>query len=298
MGGKTSIEWTEETWNPIAGCSIHSPGCAKCYAMKQAFRIEMMGTTTLYNGLTKKTKAGPVWTGALRAANDKVWNAPLRMKRPRMIFVNSMSDLFHEDLPVEWINRAFDIMEKADWHVYQILTKRSVEMNAYLSLRWAGKEPPKHIWIGVSVEDQKRADERIPNLLKTPAAVRFLSMEPLLEHVDISPYIWGRDVPCEQCPRDADCACGLVSRRDNGLPALSWIIIGGESGNGARDFEIEWARSVLHTTWPAHVKVFVKQLGAKPYKDGWLMKLKDRKGGDPEEWPADLRVREMPHAAA
>src|SRR5690606_2865902 len=233
MGDRSAIEWTEATWNPIVGCSVVSPGCTNCYAMKMPARIERMaagaGKWTHYHGTTHARKASAVWTGRLTLAPDEILTAPLRWKRPRRVFVNSMSDLFHEAVPDEWIDRVFAVMALAPQHTFQALTKRSGRMREYMNgiqskIPFLGRMPLERIhleaaahmegdggfmdvlkdrgnvyslypdapwplpnvWLGVSTEDQRRADERVPDLLATPAAVRFVSAEPLLGPIDFS----------------------------------------------------------------------------------------------------------------
>lgn len=314
MGDRTTIEWTEASWNPVRGCSIVSPGCTNCYAMRQAHRHA--GAGGAYANLTKMTKGGPVWTGRVRPV-PKLYDQPLRWRRPRRIFVNSMSDLFHEAISFDRIAGLFGVMAMAPQHTFQVLTKRPARareffkwiandadgptMGCVLSARvMCGTRSWKHepdddgppwplpnVWLGVSVEDQKRADERIPLLLRTPAAVRWISAEPLLGPVDLEPYIRG------------------LARV--GAPDLNWVVVGGESGPGARPFDIAWARSLRDQCKAAGVPFFLKQLGAMPREEGcepghvWigrnpamLRRLRHRKGGDPAEWPADLRVREYP----
>ena len=213
MADHTHIEWTDATWNPITGCSVTSPGCTNCYAMKLA------GTRLAHHpsraGLTRDTKAGPVWTGEVRL-NEQWLTQPLRWKRSRRVFVCAHADLFHESVPDEWIDRVFAVMALAPQHTFQVLTKRSARMREYLTSRWAhagydmnvsnriagvaaetdsrrwaalGRILPNwplpNVWLGVSVEDQERADERILDLLATPAAVRWISAEPLLGPVDL-----------------------------------------------------------------------------------------------------------------
>lgn len=272
MAGKTKIEWATDSWNPIAGCSVVSPGCTNCYAMNQASRIEHMGTAPHYAGLTKPSKGGPVWTGEVRLV-EHLLDVPLRWKRPRTIFVNSMSDLFHESVPDEWIDRVFAVMARAPQHTFQVLTKRSQRMRAYFhGLRGLAELggrpwPLPNVWLGVSCEDQARANERIPDLLETPATVRFVSAEPLLGPISFA-----------------------------GTPGLGWVIIGGESGPDARPFDPRWAEDIIGQCRRSSVPVFMKQMGSNtrfgsdPIKVAW----KSRKGGDPAEWPERMRVREMP----
>ena len=326
MADKSSIEWTDATWNPTRGCSLVSAGCTHCYAMRQAHRFS--GSGEAYEGLTRLTSDGPVWTGEVRLAEEKL-EEPLHWKKPRRIFVNSMSDLFHESLPDEAIDKVFAVMALCPQHIFQILTKRPERMRDYICNRdgWrrltecifqtvsehnldetlllgcieelrinpAGpdecwvKIPLLNIHLGVSAENQETADARIPWLLRTPAAMRFISYEPGLGPLNLN---------------NAD---------DDGLRAglkgaLHWVIIGGESGPGARPFDIQWARTVIAQCKAAGVPVFVKQLGKLPhYPPAWIngndslsprtaIDLKDKKGADwsESEWPEDLRVREYP----
>lgn len=322
----SKIEWTGETWNPIVGCSIVSPGCTNCYAMRMAARLERMGVAH-YAGTTQASKAGPVWTGKLALAPDHIIAKPLGVAKPTTWFVNSMSDLFHEDVPDEWIDRVFAVMALCPQHTFQVLTKRSDRMRAYLArhdvgLKWSFEwlriagEPMPHpdeavewtrrglpnVWLGVSAERQQEADARIPDLLATPAAVRFVSAEPLLGPIDFTARrLWnGR---CDACVDEGPCTAGDVG--------INWIIVGGESGHGARPMHREWAESIVGQCRTAGVAVFVKQMGAAyideqdgiagaalviPKDAPKVRRLRDRKGGEMAEWPADLRVREMPDA--
>jgi protein gp37 len=314
----TDIAWTDRTWNPTRGCSIVSPGCTNCYAMKLAHRFSGPGKP--YDGLTKQTpRSGPQWTGKVTTVESALLE-PLSWRKPQRVFVNSMSDLFHQDVPDAFIDQVFATMAAGHNHTFQVLTKRPERMRRYVSdsalqdrIHWAsldrfghtkdfdsqvdswvyGRWPLPNVWLGVSVEDQPRADERIPLLLQTPAVVRFISAEPLLGRVDVIDWMDHEcgDPPHGRCPAEID-----------------WVIVGGESGPGARSFNLEWARSIVKQCTAASVPVFIKQLGAKPFVqyevnggtftdpmirpgDG---KLADRKGGDMDEWPADLRVREFP----
>jgi len=268
MADKTGIEWTEATWNPIAGCSIVSPGCTNCYAMREAGR--WLRCEPKFAGLTQLSKAGQVWTGEVRLW-EKALDQPLRWKTPRRIFVNSMSDLFHEAVPDEWIDRVFGVMAVCKHHRFQVLTKRADRMRRYLQIRpgndlgqrWAyaaagvlgpGKDigpypgyPLPNVELGVSVEDQERADERIPKLLYTPAAVRWVSLEPLLGPVNLAMFI-ERDPMWRHLALDAPAA-------------LDWVVLGGESGPHARPMESAWARSVRDQCGTAGVPFFFKQWG-------------------------------------
>ena len=396
MADGTAIEWTEATWNPVAGCSVVSPGCKHCYAMKMAARIEAMqaalGKPTHYAGLTRPGKAGAVWTGKMAVAPDETMTQPLRWKKPRRIFVNSMSDLFHEDVADETIDRVFAVMALCPQHTFQILTKRAKRMREWFEERWQGtpaqrykvgnqvfdmpaggetgrehqveiavesvlegfphmidtdndalwtddgdlkirqyKWPLPNVWLGVSTEDQERANERIPDLLATPAAVRFLSCEPLLGPVNLRymRYESGDQLPAEMRVNEERCSLdalrgvtiwpgshyvspsiakrmrligGQVFESHGESRKIDLVIVGGESGPRSRPFDIEWARSIVAQCKAAGVAAFVKQLGARPYEVPLRsdpnyhrpLRLKNKKGGDTTEWPEDLRVRELP----
>jgi protein gp37 len=289
MADKTAIEWTDATWNPITGCSVVSPGCTNCYAMKLAgTRLKKHPTR---QGLTRDTKAGPVWTGEVRF-NETQLLEPLHWTRPRKIFVCAHGDLFHESVPNAWIDRVWAIMALTPHHTYQVLTKRSARLRQYLTdpatVRriineafrldcetgaWMSADhqiagdpilPLGNVWLGVSAEDQARADERIPDLLSTPAAVRFLSAEPLLGPIDL--YNGDPD------PRLG----GLIATEtfigdwwepgdDPKGPSrhgLDWVIVGGESGPGARPMHPDWIRSLRGQCEVADVDFHFKQHGA------------------------------------
>ncbi len=272
MGDKTGIEWTDATWNPIVGCSVTSPGCTNCYAMQMAGRLDRMGVAH-YAGLTQPSKAGPVWTGVLRQAPEATLLQPLRWRRPRRIFVNSMSDLFHENVPDDWIDLVFAVMALAPQHTFQVLTKRAERMRSYIETKrrnapeWilvtAGERVllpyeggwPTNVWLGVSVEDQVRADERIPHLLATPAAKRLLSCEPLLGPVDLT-NLGGVGSAKSYGAHGFTSLRGLCDR-----PAVDWVIVGGESGPRARPMHPDWARSLRDQCQTASVPFFFKQWG-------------------------------------
>ncbi len=274
MSDGTAIEWTEATWNPITGCSVTSPGCTNCYAMKLAGgRLRNHASRA---GLTVSTKAGPVWTGETRF-NEEWLDQPLRWKRPRMIFVCAHGDLFHESVPDEWIDRVFAVMALATQHTFQVLTKRSDRMRDYLSRRKSAKpvttplgdgtlgehpfsdelQPPKNIWLGVSVEDQARADQRIPDLLETPAAVRWLSCEPLLGPVDLT-MLHHDGITNIDALRGMH---GVLQPMLAECDKIDWIVVGGESGPGARPMHPQWARSLREQCAAASVPFFFKQWG-------------------------------------
>lgn len=303
----TKIEWTDETWNPVTGCTKVSPGCANCYIEDTIpFRIQHR----------KFRRVGNEERIDLRFHPERL-NQPLKWKRPRRVFVNSMSDLFHENVPELFILEVFLIMAMSPEHTYQILTKRPERMQAVIESIQSplgekfhaeiGKRtfapdmwPLANVWLGVSVENQYWADERIPLLLKTPAAVRFISYEPALKQVDFSKWLPMIGSRCydggychhecvSECWREAN--CGPLSEPE---PYLDQIIVGGESGSKARPCEdgIEVAiRSTIEQCKAANVSVFVKQLGSV-----WAREHADRisKGGDMKKWPEDLRIREFP----
>jgi protein gp37 len=273
VSDKTGIQWTDATWNPIRGCSRVSEGCRNCYAEVVAARFSGPGQP--YEGLARRTSTGGArWTGKIMFV-EKHLEDPLRWKKPKRIFVNSMSDLFHEGVSDHQLDRIFAVMAKAQRHTFQVLTKRPERMLAYSNARLLGLPLP-NVWLGVSVEDQKAADERIPLLLETPAAVRFLSCEPLLGPVQFP-------LPC-------------IGSRFWG--DLHWVIVGGESGHNARPCDVQWIRDIVNQCKAAGAAAFVKQLGAYPVSGSFAMALTDGHGGNPEEWSPGLRVREFPRVAA
>jgi len=274
MADNTKIEWADATVNAVNGCSVVSPGCTNCYAMRLAgTRMKHHPTRA---GLTIDTKAGPVWNGDVRL-NEAALLQPLAWKRPRHIFWNAHGDLFHEKVPDEWIDRVFAVCALTPHHKHMILTKRSARMRGFLSapmLRkqmrgdfirqiamdnglgphipaamWA-EQPLPNVWLGVSVEDQQRADERIPDLLATPAAVRFLSCEPLLSSVDLTSI---------QLPGFPPLSAFDATNWTGG--GIDWVIAGGESGPGARPMHPDWVRSLRDQCKDAGVAFHFKQWG-------------------------------------
>lgn len=266
--GDTTIAWTDKTWNPTTGCTKVSAGCKNCYAER----------------IFHRPYPGRTFTD-VRTHSERL-DQPLRWRKPCRIFVNSMSDLFHEDISFDFVDRVFAAMIEANWHTYQILTKRPERMLDYLDERqW--HDPTDHIWLGVSVEDQATADERIPLLLQTPAAVRFVSYEPALGPVDFSRWLTGHEEN------------GIASGRPVGTctkwePPLDWVIVGGESGPKARPFDLDWASQAIHQCKTAGVPVFFKQYGSHPMFCGGRVHLNDRAGADPSEWLDCFRVQEFP----
>lgn len=243
--GESKIEWTNATWNPVRGCSLVSAGCTNCYAMRQAHRQK----NGAYKGLTRLGANGPVWTGDVRVVPEMM-DYPLRLRKPHMIFVNSMSDLFHEKLEFGHIFRVFLTMQVCPRHVFQVLTKRPARMQEFIAWMEIWGEatalamgvpeyyswPYPNVWLGVSVENQETADERIPLLMETPAAVRWISAEPLLGLIDLE------SVPTLE-------------------GSIDWVVVGGESGAGARPMHPDWARSLRDQCVAAGVPYFFKQWG-------------------------------------
>ncbi len=387
MTGRTTIEWTAmpgyepAVWNAVTGCTRVSAGCTNCYAFAlhdkryaanlkvaksliaqipdaEILRQKVGQTTQATVRFVYGDKALP-WPrqydlpfSRVQLLEDRL-DAPLRKRKPTCYFVDSMSDLFHEDVPDEFIDRVFAAMALADWHRFLILTKRPERMRRWLTEpvgdrrrsdliseqmdqpsfglparrsfpRWLPAWPVPNIWLGTSVEDQRAADERIPHLLATPAAVRFLSCEPLLGPVDL-------DRPrCENCGEtevatnerpEAFCAhCGYEMSWGHwlGPDLIDWVIVGGESGPRARPMDLAWARSLRDQCATAGVAYFMKQLGSNPVMhaedlavglgwrhvsapatatasdDTWPVKLREAHGRDMSEWPEDLRIRTWP----
>lgn len=281
---KTKIEWTETTWNPVRGCSRVSEGCRNCYAGRLAARF--CGATETYTLMRPgelsepEIKQGPFWgfatrkgwTGRVELIESKL-EEPLHWRKPRTVFVNSMSDLWHEKLPLRDVAKVYAVMRLAHWHSYQVLTKRpEVRLAAFNSPRFwelvakaggdiwdkthsrdpkeAPEMPTPWIWEGVSVEDQATADERISLLLQTPAEVRFVSAEPLLGPVS---FRWAKWQALKEHP--------YVNNEYDGLRCLDWVIVGGESGPGARPMDLAWVRSIRDQCVAAGVPFFFKGWG-------------------------------------
>lgn len=250
----SNIEWTDKTWNPVAGCNKISPGCKNCYAANIA-ETRFGGGKGFPDGF------------AVTLHPERLLQVTPRQK-PKMIFVNSMSDMFHEAIPREYLRRVCDAMVSAPQHRYQILTKRHLNMRKVLgSVAFRDVADAPYIWWGVSAEDRKYGLPRVQTILETPVHNRFVSFEPLLEDV------------------------GEVS-----LTGLDWIIIGGESGPGARPFALEWAESLIRQARRDHVAPFFKQAGLYPtfHEKPFPRHPHDPKGHRMDTWPEHLRVREMP----
>jgi protein gp37 len=288
MSDKTKIEWTDATWNVINGCQVKSAGCKHCYAMRLA------GTRMRHHpsraGLTVDTKAGPVWNGEVKFIESELLK-PLQWRKPRMIFVCAHGDLFYEAVPDEWIDRVFAVMALCPQHTFQVLTKRPERMREYLTAadvrqrigraahvlleQMARSSPPgvnwyadddsilpwplPSVWLGVSVEDQATADERIPVLLETPAALRWISAEPLLGPVDLTTVEPTYDAAGEltsfiQAIPDPTDPCDKNH--------IDWVVVGGESGPNSRPMHPDWARSLRDQCQAAGVPFLFKQWGS------------------------------------
>ena len=333
MAENSSIEWTDTTWQVTTGCEEVSPGCGHCYARTMAKRLRAMALADIAAGKDPGAKRHYInavdergkWTGKVVPRPDAL-NEPLRWKKPRRVFVNSMSDLFHPDVPFAFIDQVFAVMALTPQHTYQVLTKRPERMAEYLTRSDAHNQielgaeelglgmgdpalggkyrfrslPFQNVWLGTSVENQETCS-RLDYLTKCPAAVRFVSFEPLLESVDPGFRNWADDPKYR----------------------IHWAIMGGESGPGARPCNADWIRFLIDDCRHADVACFVKQLGANAYDEtnrpaadvlfpngvpdgvvceGFVQRrhdlaLADRKGGDMAEWPADLRVRQFPTKA-
>jgi protein gp37 len=228
----TSIEWTDATWNPVAGCTVLTAGCTNCYAMRMAARLEAMGTEK-YQGLTRKSGKRAVWTGKI-TLDEKALDIPKAWSKPRRVFVNSMSDLFHPEVPVNFILLVWQVMQATPRHTYQILTKRPERMAEVLAGTDFATLP--NVWLGASIEDGNVLD-RLDTIRSVPAAVRFVSLEPLI---------------------------GSVANGD--LAGIDWAIVGGESGPGAREMKPEWVDEIEAMCRRSGTAFFFKQWGGKNKK--------------------------------
>lgn len=295
--GSGGIAWTDETWNPVSGCTKVSKGCAKCYAERVWSRLSAPG----------QPYAGRRFIDV--QCHPERLDMPLRWKKPRKVFVNSMSDLFHEAVPDSFIDQVFAVMTIAKRHQFQVLTKRPERMRAYMlrlsksaaildhaartlgfTFKFLGQYmvtwPIPNIWLGVSAEDQAAADERIPLLLETPAAVRFVSYEPTLGPLDLRNIHQGGNCWINALTGDwsAYNPIGVNFTKPASWKHLDWLIVGSESGSKARSYDLDWFRSILHQCRAADVPLFVKQITRPSY--GSKIPF--------ESWPRDLQIREWP----
>jgi len=239
MADNTEIEWTDSTWNPVTGCTKISAGCDNCYAERLSERF-------------RGVNGHPFITGFDLTLRPERLDQPLRWARPRKVFVNSMSDLFHKGIPGEYLDQVFDTMERATWHVFQVLTKRSSRMRDYIQSRYGPVGTPGHVWLGSSVEDGSRVS-RICHLRQTPAQVRFLSIEPLIGRIAELP-----------------------------LDGIHWVIAGGESGPRARPVNASWVRDIRDQCLAARVPFFFKQWGGLRAKSGG----RTLDGREWNQWPS------------
>lgn len=352
----TQIQWADKSWNPTVGCSKVSEGCRNCYAMKQAKRNVLCARgqdrRSVYEDVVEFDDAGdplPRWNRTASFLPGRLED-PVRRKKPTRWFVDSMSDLFHKGITFEQIAAIFGVMAQTPRHTYQVLTKRPQRASDFF--QWVKNElyasykpvdllehflfcastdldreqfrqdatdvwPLPNVWLGVSAENQQAADERVPRLLDCPAAIRFVSAEPLLGPIDFRRI----DDPLDMGVRDV--LRGVVSSRVGGLDrlkrgysSLDWIIAGGESGAAARDCDVGWVTDIVRQCKEAGVSVFVKQLGDYPVDNQWTdvdlegieydeqwptdidyrrqIHLEAPKGKDPSEWPEELQIRQFP----
>lgn len=322
MSTDTKIEWATKTWSPLLGCRKVSAGCDNCYAIRTVNRLAHnpnLKVGPLYVGLTERIDDGLDWTGKIRTIPDRL-NDPMTWRKPERIFVNSQSDLFHADVPTEFIAEIFAVMALSARHTFQVLTKRPARMRSLLSsddfvntvgkaaermwsspgwhhavdTQWPGWPLP-NLWMGVSVEDQHWADIRVPALLETPAAVRWISAEPLLGPIDlIGVDHSGHDrepdgtggYMCSQCSTEDEAVQWLIPEKH--IP-LDWAVVGCESGPGARPMDLDWAQRIVTQCQAAGTPVLVKQLPTGP---------RGKATQDVDTFPASLRVREYPTVTA
>lgn len=314
MGDKAKIAWTEASWNVIVGCSRISAGCKNCYAIGMANRLGSNPATPQYKGLTTQKSGNIDWAGETHFV-EKLLNKPKEWTRSRRIFVCSMADLFHETVKDEWLDQIFHVIADCPHHVFQVLTKRDERMVEYLSSSRFQKIVSDagytsylpNLWLGVTVEDPTSAVKRPANLLKTDAAIRFISCEPLLSEVNLAPY-FGRRFECRVCgfnhieagrgayKQEKYCGlcagdCGEDVRLKLYGRGIDWVIVGGESGPNARPMDLEWARKILSECKKAGVKFFFKQTGSMYASEH---DLEHKKGENPAEWPDDINIQQYP----
>jgi len=280
MAYETGVEWTDSTWPIVQGCDYESPGCTNCYAVPLIWRLAHNPNPKIagpLQGLVESRNGKLVWTGKVALREDRL-SDPLTWTKPRKIFVPSHGDIFHDEVPDAFLDKIFAVMALCNHHTFQVLTKRPQRMRKYMrantvrdcTLRAGSAWPLPNVWLGTSIEDQARANQRRHPMadLAGEGWLTWVSYEPALERVD---WInWG---------------------------FLKWMVIGGESGPNARLFHLSWMALALEWAQLRGIAVFDKQLGSNPRLQQLTFKTKDRKGGDPAEWPADLRIREFPASA-
>lgn len=349
MGENSGIQWTTHTFNPWVGCQRVSPGCTNCYAEAYDKRVGGRPKSQRADPNVPELRWGPraprVRTSAANWRQPLKWNAAAKAAgQQHRVFCSSLADVFEDRRDLDAARAdLLDLISRTASLDWLLLTKRPGNVMPLLrgidnidgatvravnfAQRWVGGAPPANVWLGTTVEDQQRANERVPELLSVPARVRFLSCEPLLEHVDVSRWLWPACWHWDakfRTSEEAQAAGAYAEKRPQSLVAagssfIDWIIIGGESGPGARPFHLDWARSLMTQARAAGAAPFVKQLGARPrmlwddafecprllrfYDGDWdlgqlveegLVRFDDPAGGDMAEWPEDLRVREFP----
>lgn len=286
MAENSKIEWTDATFNPWLGCTKVSDGCKHCYA------------ETLMDKRYGRVKWGP--QGTRQRTSDAYWKKPLAWNRKAeaegrrwKVFCASLADVFEDRYELlVWRNDLWLLIQRTPHLDWLLLTKRPENVHSLVPFRWVDVDWPANVWIGTSVENQEMADRRIPELLKVPARIRFLSCEPLLGPVDLQPWLHMTGIP-------ATVRVGARELPGSFMP-FHWVIVGGESGQKARPFYIEWAQDLVKQCDYAGVPVFVKQLGsnlrqrADLKNANWRLDLRDKKGGDMSEWPPELRIRQFP----
>lgn len=298
MSNGSLIGWTDATWPIVAGCEYASPGCSNCWAVRDSWRLAHNPHPAVHNAyfgtVDKRADGKLVWSGIIR----ELWNRldwPLAWKKPRRIFVCSQADLFHPQVSADFIAKAFETMARCPQHTFQVLTKHPARMRQLLNhdLPYEGPHwPLPNVWLGTTVEDQRRADERVPELMRTTAAKIWLSVEPMLEAIDLTVIPTGSP---------------HVERDHYDLADIDWIVCGGESAQTratTRPFDLAWARDLLAQCRRADVRFFMKQLGTKPIghvsteRGVDLPMLSGKscryKWHEPEHWPTDLQVQEFP----
>lgn len=336
MSENSTIGWTDATWPIVAGCEYESPGCSNCWAVRDSWRLAHNPNPKVHNayfGTVDKLESGKLaWSGIVRMLYDRLgW--PLKWRGSKRVFVCSQADLFNPKVRFDFIAAAFGVMAMCPEHTFQVLTKHARRMREFFewldqqqngaleTCLWHARQalgaersnrhepfpdklpawPLENVWAGVTVEDQARAEQRIPELLRCPAAVRWVSYEPALELVDFEEWLWPIcTATLEEHLREHDAGMWCVEA------SLDWIVIGGESAQtraNTREFSIEWARAVIAQCRKAGTKVFMKQLGTKPIGSHQIDvplpplpkgKTSRYKWHEPEHWPEDLRVQEFP----
>jgi protein gp37 len=324
----TKIEWTNETWNPVIGCSKISAGCQNCYAERMAWRLATIGPSEYrhvihcegkYNHSANRSEdMAPRWNGNAAFVESQL-HKPLKWRKPRNIFACSMGDFWHATVNPEWRKQVYDVVRKCPRHTFQFLTKRPENINDW-------PNDLLNAWLGVTAENQEMADKRIPTLLDIPAAVRFVSLEPLLGPIDFK-KIYGHDMMCcvqcgyvgdepyetdyetpddpegwPICPKCGETNCGGYNSFDKigvtpfemrPFPKIDWVIVGCESGKNRRECKLEWVKRIVEQCTEEDVPVFVKQIDV----GGKLLKRDKKTGEYPAEWPEHLRRQEMPEKA-